>query len=549
MSGYYTWFPQILNMSLTAGIVILCVLVVRAFLKRMPKIFSYMLWSVVLLRLLCPLSFGSAISLFQVMEAPVSEEGIITYVPENIVHTEFPAVDLPIEAANIIINQQLPQGEEQLVADPLEFPVGACTNLWIIGMCLMWICGIGQFGVLARKLIGAVKKEHNIYVSDYITTPFVLGIFCPRIYLPTGLKSEEQEYIIRHEQIHIRRLDHIFRLLVFLALSLHWFNPLVWLAFYLSGKDMEMSCDEAVMQKMGNEFCADYSTSLLKLATGRKVLPGMPLAFGEGNVKERIVNIVRYKKPAAIAVGGATVLVIGAIFVLAGNPVVEETQKDRSVKTEEATGIDVSTDTEYLSSSANSLEATTVYEYEIIDIITPTITADMPVGADGTVMDYADGKIIIFHDYFGLFVYDVEQQGMIGAVDLAAIGCQYTQGDNYCEVSVAADGTRVYLHPVSEENMYVYDVAECELIKQEVQQEYFSKGKEIFGKRKETKVCVEPDPTVFRSAECVAISDYWYLESGSGMAIDLCYVRLPYSEDERPEGTEQVRLFDSYNME
>lgn len=174
---------------------------------------------------------------------------------------------------------------------------------------------------LRRRLVGSVRFRDNLYLADHIPTPFVLGVIHPRIYLPSSLSEQEQSYIILHEQAHIRRGDHIVKVVGFFALSLHWFNPLVWLAFRLAVNDMELSCDEAVLQQMDPSLRADYSASLLSLATGRRIFPNTPLAFGEGNIKERIRNVMHYKKPTVAVLSVALVLCITATVCLATNPV------------------------------------------------------------------------------------------------------------------------------------------------------------------------------------------------------------------------------------
>lgn len=281
----YTLLPKILNMSLTAGIVIILVLLARILLKKVPKIFSYALWVVVLFRLLCPISFSSEFSLIGALNAPAATNGSVTYIPADIVHTEYPQVTLPFPEINEVINDTLPQGYEQLVADPLEGTLAIATLLWLFGIAAMLIYSSVSLLMLRRKLIGAVRLRDNIYLADHIATPFVIGVIRPKIFLPSALTEQEQSYIILHEQIHIRRLDHVLKMIAFLALSVHWFNPLVWVAFICCAKDMEMSCDEAVVKKMGDGIRTEYSASLLSLTTGRKVLAGAPLAFGEGNVK------------------------------------------------------------------------------------------------------------------------------------------------------------------------------------------------------------------------------------------------------------------------
>ena len=178
----------------------------------------------------------------------------------------------------------------------------------------MAIYSIVSYIRLRRKLTVVVPLRDNIFIADDIKSPFVVGLFRPKIYLPCNLGDKEQEYIILHEQHHIKRLDHVMKALAFLALAIHWFNPLVWVAFVLASKDMEMSCDEAVIRKVDGDVRADYSASLLTLATGRRIIAGTPLAFGEGDTKGRINNLSKWKKPAVwvvlIAVVACAVLAV-----------------------------------------------------------------------------------------------------------------------------------------------------------------------------------------------------------------------------------------------
>lgn len=316
----YTLLPKIWNMSLTAGVVILFVLLARLLLRRAPKTFSYALWAVVLFRLLCPVSLSSGLSLFSLVDAPVSEQNTMEYIPPNIVHMEEPEVNLPLPGVSEVINRTLPSGEEQLVADPLAAPVVIATWVWMAGIAALLIYSIVSLLRLRRKLMSSARLRDNIRLADQISSPFVMGLFRPKIYLPSSLSGDEREYIILHEQYHIRRGDHIVKLLAFAALCVHWFNPLVWLAFFLSGKDMEMSCDEAVLRKLGPEIRSAYSQSLLSLATGRRVIGGTPLAFGEGDTKSRIKNTLKWKRPAVGIVAAAVVVCAVVIAVCALNP-------------------------------------------------------------------------------------------------------------------------------------------------------------------------------------------------------------------------------------
>ena len=315
---FYTFMPKLFNMSLTASVAIVLVILLRLLLKKAPKVISYALWGVVLFRLLCPVSIDSNFSVYNLFDAPAQESGTITsvieYIPSNIVHTEYPSVALPVPGISDVINEALPQGQEQLVADPLEAPMSFATYAWMIGVLVMAIYSIVSYIRLRRKLSVVVPLRDNIFIADDIKSPFVVGLFRPKIYLPCNLGDKEQEYIILHEQHHIKRLDHVMKALAFLALAIHWFNPLVWVAFILASKDMEMSCDEAVIRKVDGDVRADYSASLLTLATGRRIIAGTPLAFGEGDTKGRINNLSKWKKPEVwvvlIAVVACAVLAV-----------------------------------------------------------------------------------------------------------------------------------------------------------------------------------------------------------------------------------------------
>lgn len=315
-------FPIVCNMSLTASVVILAVLAVRRLLRRAPKVFSYALWAVVLFRLLCPVSVTSAVSLLGALGAPAQERSAVTsvveYVPADIVRNMAPAVTpLPQEpfpaepGENIVSTAPSVTQPDAAPVSPLSGPVAVLTLTWLTGMALLR---------LRRRLVGAVRLEDNIYLADYIPSPFVMGLFRPKIYLPSTLTETERGYILRHEQYHLRRRDHVVKLLSFLALCVHWFNPLVWAAFILAGKDMEMSCDEAVVRELGEDIRADYSASLLSLATGRRIVAGMPLAFGEGDTGGRIRNLLNWKRPQPWIIAVCAVVCVGLIALCAANP-------------------------------------------------------------------------------------------------------------------------------------------------------------------------------------------------------------------------------------
>ena len=324
-------FPIVCNMSLTASVVILAVLAVRLLLRRAPKVFSYALWAVVLFRLLCPVSVTSAVSLMGALGAPAQERtqrtSAVEYVPADIMIrgtapavTQLPQPPLPAETGGAVSDAPADTAPAAVPAMSFNEPVFILTLIWLAGMALLLAYSLVSLLRLRRRLVGTVRLRDNIYLADHIPSPFVMGLFRPKIYLPSTLTETERGYILRHEQYHIRRRDHLVKFLSFLALCIHWFNPLVWAAFVLSGKDMEMSCDEAVVRELGEDIRADYSASLLSLATGRRIVAGMPLAFGEGDTGSRIRNLLSWKRPRPWVMAVCAVVCVGLIALCAANP-------------------------------------------------------------------------------------------------------------------------------------------------------------------------------------------------------------------------------------
>ncbi len=281
-------FLQVLNMSFTASIVIAFVLIVRILLQKAPKAFSYALWPVVLFRLICPFSFESMFSLLPTKANPISQD---------IVYMQVPKIDTGIGIINHSVNVILPASTPQASINPLQIEILICSQIWLLGVAVLLVYNLTALLRLKKQLQDATLCQNHIFISPRIDTAFVMGIFSPRIYLPSILNGAEQNYILLHEQTHIKRFDHIVKLISFMVLCVHWFNPIVWAAFFLSGKDMEMSCDEAVIKRLGNDVKKDYSASLLTLATGRRIVGSTPLAFGEGDTKGRVKNVLNYKKP------------------------------------------------------------------------------------------------------------------------------------------------------------------------------------------------------------------------------------------------------------
>lgn len=311
-------FLQVLNMSYTAGYVILFILPARLVLRKAPKRFTFALWSAALFRLICPWSFESVFSLLAIggraakQYHPFPDQHITLETVRNSTAINRTGVVSPnIPSMPIVSN---------VPAEPLLDNI--FTLLWLAGIAVLLIYSVTMLLKLKKQLKNAVHDTGNVYLSEHLSTPFVMGVIRPKIYLPKSLSETEKRYILLHEKTHIRQLDHVVKPISFLVLCIHWFNPLVWLAFFLSGRDMEMACDEAVIRKLGNDVKKEYSASLLSLSIERPIVGGTPLAFGEGDAKSRIKNILGYKKPAfwVIAISLITIAAICAGLILNPKP-------------------------------------------------------------------------------------------------------------------------------------------------------------------------------------------------------------------------------------
>lgn len=318
--GLQKIFILVLNMTLTGSVVIAAVLPARLLLKKAPRIFSYGLWAAVLFRLLCPVSFSLPVSLLGALQNKPAEAGRMEYIAEDIGYWEKPQVDLPVPGISETVNEYLPLEDREASVNPMQLYLTAGAYVWLLGALSMGVYSVLSLWRFKKRLGDAVWEKDNIYRFRKKGSPFVCGLFRPRIYLPEQMREEEEQYILLHEQIHIKRGDAVFRLFACLALWLHWFNPLVWAAFMLSGRDMEMSCDEAVIRRLGSKVKKEYSASLLNMAAGGKIVKGVPLAFGESDTGSRIKNVLRYQKSTALLVGGAALISVALSVIFLANP-------------------------------------------------------------------------------------------------------------------------------------------------------------------------------------------------------------------------------------
>lgn len=317
-------FLDVLNMSLTAAYVIAAIILIRLLIRKLPKKYSYLLWSVAAFRLCCPFSFQSVLSIFNLgifdMSRAQTESGAqLKYVADNIIYEEIPQVTVGLPYANTIINNSLPPAEPTASINPMQIIIAVLAVLWVIGMAAMLGYGIISFIRIRRSMNTAMRLKDNVYQSDKVSSPFILGIVKPKIYIPFGLDEDTLRYVLTHEKYHLRRFDHIAKIAAYIILSVHWFNPLCWAAFILMGTDMEMSCDEKVLAGEEN-IRKEYSTSLLSFATDRRFPSPGPLAFGETGVRSRIKNALNFRKPKLWAAVIAVIVCIVAAVACISNP-------------------------------------------------------------------------------------------------------------------------------------------------------------------------------------------------------------------------------------
>ena len=319
-------FMTVLNMSATGSFVIAAVCLARLLLKKAPKSASYLLWLVVGFRLLFPFSVESAFGLIPFSAQPIPQQFIVWNMPAPPPSQLPPATgEAPaFQGETVIPGSSLPPPAGQMPpaqspAQPLRLWPDTAAWLWLTGFVAMMLYGAISYYMLSLKMTDTRHIFANVYRAGNIDSPFVMGLIRPKIYIPVHLGIHGLEYVLLHEQAHINRRDHIVKLVAYFALALHWFNPLAWVSFLLMGKDMEMSCDERVIRKMGGGIKKDYSLTLLTMATGSRLIGASPLAFGEGGIRERVKNVLNFKRPSQVFVVFTLVLVLILSIGLAMN--------------------------------------------------------------------------------------------------------------------------------------------------------------------------------------------------------------------------------------
>ena len=306
-------FLKLVNLSISASWLILAVLVLRVVLKKAPKWVMPLLWGVVALRLVCLFSIESALSLIPSAETIPSE--IVTETREPVLYEQ--------ATLDIVTNPTLPSAAEVPVGvsrQQAQVDFNIYSVLWLAGMAALLVHALVSAGKLKRKLATAILLRDNIYESEFVDSPFVFGVVKPNIYLPMHMDEGTAAYVIAHERAHLARRDHWWKVLGYLVLALHWFNPLVWVAYILFCRDIELACDEKVVKGLNGAARADYSQALLSCAAPKRAVAACPLAFGEGNIKTRVKSALHYKKPAFWVAAAAVLAVVIVAVCFLTNP-------------------------------------------------------------------------------------------------------------------------------------------------------------------------------------------------------------------------------------
>lgn len=306
-------FLKIVNMSIAASWLILAVMLLRVVLKKAPKWINVLLWALVAIRLVCPFSFESALSLI-----PSNET-----IPLDIGMDTTPAINSGIHAINNAVNPIISQSNTPAIGasvNPLQITIGIYECIWILGIAVLLLYAAISFIHLQKRVRASLYLRDNIWICDDIQTPFILGVFKPRIYIPSGTDEAQLPHINAHENAHLKRRDHWWKPLGFLVLAIHWFNPLVWLAYILLCRDIELACDEKVIRELNQGESIAYSEALLSCSVNRRMVMVCPLAFGEVGVKERVKRVLNYKKPAFWIIVVAVIASVALAVCFLTNP-------------------------------------------------------------------------------------------------------------------------------------------------------------------------------------------------------------------------------------
>lgn len=477
-------FIGVLNMSLTACVVILAVVFFRLLLRRRARIFSYVLWIAVLFRLLCPVSIPGPGSLLGVLQSGTNVQGRMEYVTQDIGLQAQPEVKLSELGGGDGIGVKLPEASPETSVNPVQIWLFVGSCIWVVGLAVMGCYTLVSCVKLRERLKNAWHERGRIYRFAGEGTPFVAGIFRTRIYLPESLTEEEERFVLRHEETHVRRHDPLWRLLAWAALCVHWFNPLVWLAFFLSERDMEMACDEAVIRELGSGVKKAYTTSLLTMAAGHRRAVGTPIAFGEHDTGSRIRNVLRYRKPKR----GLTILLAVVCVALLGWMMVNPGGSPEGTDTENAASADAvdSSENEETDSAEETNDPNSAETPETVAVTTENYAELAEVTlTDGQVPDgnYAvraqsidwNGKAV---DQY--LVEDIEQIENYPTLPFSA-DCTYEVNTSMNKVEIQNLSYEDFQGVIQENGIDNYVVLYCQIQDGQIRQVYMSSSHYGYG--------------------------------------------------------------------
>ncbi len=307
-------FLTFLNMSITASYIAVAVILIRLLLRRAPKFITCILWALVGLRLILPFSFESILSLIP----------SATTIPTDIIYSDTPVIQSGISSVNTVVNPIIQENftpDAAASVNPLQIVTFIASHIWVAGIIVMLTYCLISYIKIRRQVSSAVKEQDNIYLCDAVSSPFILGVIKPRIYLPSNISGSDKTFVLAHENAHIKRFDHIWKPLGFLLLSVYWFNPVLWVAYILLCRDIELACDEHVIKELNLQDKKLYSSALLSLSVTRRSIAACPVAFGEVGVKQRVKSILNYKKPGFWIALIAIITCIAVSLTFLTNPV------------------------------------------------------------------------------------------------------------------------------------------------------------------------------------------------------------------------------------
>lgn len=448
-------FLRILNISITAGWIVLAVIVLRLLLKKAPKWISCLLWAVVGLRLVLPFSIESIFSLIPTAST----------VDPDIVYQASPSVNTGIDAVNSVVNPIItgsfsPNPGDS--ANPLQIWLFIAAWAWVIGIAAMLIYTLISYIILRVKVSSAVRLEGNIYQSERVASPFILGVLRPRIYLPFNISDNDRSHVIAHERAHLKRLDHLIKPISFVLLSVYWFNPLMWIAYILLCRDIELACDEKVIRSMETEEKRDYSKALLDLSIRRRSIAACPLAFGEVGVKARIKSVMNYKKPAFWIIIAALILCIVVSVCFLTDPVNDNNSYGAEAELADLRDPDRFEDTVRIRLISPDNDVTVAAEEEIEYIrekISQLVISDTEVSPDRSEDRAADYCIMIYYDFSNYVTLNFN------------VGCREVWYNNFVKptLSYKVDNPEVakeiFKHIYTDTAVLQYDTVEAAILK------------------------------------------------------------------------------------